>query len=63
MFTDLEAGDVAATVSKFFEKSTAVKPCNESTLSLQDTDACLQTLSTLTKDDDQLTLLTEISKK
>jgi len=63
MLTDLEAGDVAATVSKFFEKSTVVRPCNESTLSLQDVDNCLHVLTTLTKEDEQLRFFTEICKK
>jgi len=63
MLSDLDAGDVALTIFKFFEESKTVKPAARSLLSLQEIDEFLQTLSTLSKEDEQQKLLTEICKK
>lgn len=63
MLTHLEEGDVAVTVSEFFEKSTAIKPASKSTLSLQDVNEYLNQLSKLTKEDDQQRHLKKVALK
>lgn len=63
MLRHLDEGDVAVTVSEFFQKSETVKPASKSTLTLQDVDNFLQQLSKLTKEEDQQRHLTKISKK
>jgi hypothetical protein len=42
MLEDLEQGDVAETVSTFFEKSTHLQPAKKSVLSLQDVSVTMQ---------------------
>ncbi|XP_058794597.1 DNA ligase 3 isoform X2 [Phymastichus coffea] len=54
MLEDLEQGDVAETIKAFYEKSSATKPQNTSTLTLQEVDEFLEKLSTLTKEDEQI---------
>ena len=55
MLTDLEQGDVAETIAKFFEKSkTKVKSAAKSRLSVLDVDGYLQSLTALTKENDQI---------
>ena len=41
MLTDLEQGDVASTVSSFFEESRHIQPAKKATLTIQDVDAFL----------------------
>lgn len=63
MLTHLEKGDVAETVSEFFEKSKTVKPSSKSTLSLQNVDEYLIQLSKLTKEDDQQRHLKTVAQR
>ncbi|KAJ8675320.1 hypothetical protein QAD02_011106, partial [Eretmocerus hayati] len=53
MLEDLEKGDVAQTIKIFFDRSSSVKPCQTSELTLQEVDEFLDKLSTLTKEDEQ----------
>ncbi|XP_014234355.1 DNA ligase 3 isoform X1 [Trichogramma pretiosum] len=53
MLEDLEQGDVAQTIEKFFEKSSVIKPLKTSELTLQEVDEFLDKLSKLTKEDEQ----------
>ncbi|XP_014214879.1 DNA ligase 3 [Copidosoma floridanum] len=53
MLEDLEQGDVAMTIKRFFESSSAVEPRATSDLTLQEVDEFLEKLSTLTKEDEQ----------
>ncbi|XP_042897129.1 DNA ligase 3 [Parasteatoda tepidariorum] len=57
------AGDVAVTISTFFEDSSACPPANKSTLYLQDVDKYLHRLSQVSREFDQSSILTEIAKK
>ncbi|KAG5684185.1 hypothetical protein PVAND_013425 [Polypedilum vanderplanki] len=50
---DLYAGDVSETVAKFFKKSKAIKPVDESKLTLMDVDKFLNELESRTKEDEQ----------
>ncbi|XP_036142769.1 DNA ligase 3 [Monomorium pharaonis] len=54
MLEHLEQGDVAETISAFFENSTALSPCAASVLTIQDVDLFLENLSRLTKEDEQI---------
>ncbi|KMQ89797.1 dna ligase 3, partial [Lasius niger] len=54
MLEHLEQGDVAETISVFFENSTAVLPCNVSVLTIHDVDLFLERLSRLTKEEEQI---------
>lgn len=63
MLIHLEEGDVALTISEFFQKSKSVKPASKSTLTLQEVNEYLIQLSKLTKEDDQQKLLTDVCKK
>lgn len=63
MLIHLEEGDVALTISEFFQKSRFVKPTSKSTLTLQEVNEYLIQLSKLTKEDDQQKLLTDVCKK
>ena len=60
---DLEQGDVAETVSKFFEESRQLPPVKKSNLSLQDVDDALEELSGKTREEDQTITLRAIAKK
>jgi len=62
MLEDLESGDVAETVAKFFEESINVKPATKSKLSIHDVDDFLSTLTKLTKEEVQLNELKKITK-
>lgn len=54
MLEHLEQGDVAETISVFFEKSVAVSPCaTKSVLTIQDVDLFLERLSHLTREEEQ----------
>lgn len=63
MLTHLEEGDVAVTVSEFFQKSTVIEPANKSTLSLPDVNEYLIQLSKLTREDEQQRHLKEVTQK
>lgn len=63
MLTDLEQGDVAETVAKFFEESDNVEPSKKANLTLHQVDAFLDSLTELTKEDDQFQALHSIAKK
>lgn len=63
MMEDLEQGDVAETVCKFFEESRQLPPVKKSNLSLQDVDEALQELSGKTREEDQTITLRAIAKK
>ncbi|XP_063237948.1 DNA ligase 3 isoform X2 [Bacillus rossius redtenbacheri] len=54
MLEDLEKGDVAETVSTFFEKSKHCQPVKKSALTLYEVDEFLEELAKLTKEDDQI---------
>ncbi|XP_011168982.2 DNA ligase 3 [Solenopsis invicta] len=54
MLEHLEQGDVAETISVFFESSVAVSPCAASVLTIQDVDLFLENLSRLTKEEEQI---------
>lgn len=63
MLDHLKNGDVSETIHLFFEQSNVIKPTKKSTLTLTDVDEFLQTLSTLTKEDDQIQHFTKIIPK
>ncbi len=63
MLTHLEEGDVAVTISEFFQKSKTVIPTFKSTLTLYEVDEYLQQLSKLTKEEDQQNLLKKVCKR
>ncbi|XP_014663885.1 PREDICTED: DNA ligase 3-like [Priapulus caudatus] len=64
MVTDLEQGDVAETVFKFFELSTTdIQPAAKSTLTLAEVDHLLGQLAAETKEDDQERVLTRMAKR
>ena len=63
MLQDLEQGDVAETVCKFFEASKQLPPTKKSTLSLQDVDGMLEDLNGKTREEDQLLTLRDIAKR
>ncbi|XP_078374052.1 DNA ligase 3-like isoform X2 [Oculina patagonica] len=63
MMADLELGDVSETISTFHERSPLLKPLKKSLLSLQDVDAFLDKLKTVTKEDDQQRELTKMTKR
>lgn len=54
MLEHLEQGDVAETISVFFENSAAASPCAASVLTIQDVDLFLENLSRLTKEEEQI---------
>ncbi|KAL6424114.1 hypothetical protein ACFW04_009769 [Cataglyphis niger] len=54
MLEHLEQGDVAETISMFFENSDAMSPCTASVLMIQDVDLFLEGLSRLTKEEEQI---------
>ncbi|XP_014471668.1 PREDICTED: DNA ligase 3 [Dinoponera quadriceps] len=54
MLEHLEQGDIAETISVFFENSVAVSPCAKSVLTIQDVDLFLEELSYLTKEEEQI---------
>ncbi|KYQ48394.1 DNA ligase 3 [Trachymyrmex zeteki] len=54
MLEHLEQGDVAETISVFFENSATASPCAASVLTIQDVDLFLENLSCLTKEEEQI---------
>ncbi|KAG0720733.1 DNA ligase 3 [Chionoecetes opilio] len=63
MIEHLEQGDVADTVTHFFEASRQLPPAKKSALSLHDVDGALQELSGKTKEEDQSMTLRAVAKK
>lgn len=63
MLEDLEQGDVAETISKYFEFNTKIKPSKKSLLTIQEVDRFLEYLSKLTREEDQLQHLASIIEK
>lgn len=63
MVEDLEKGDVAETVQTFFEQSTKCPPAAKSKLTIQEVDNFLEELTKVTKDDDQIRVLSDITKR
>ncbi|CAD6208389.1 GSCOCG00003393001-RA-CDS [Cotesia congregata] len=63
MLEDLEQGDVAETIQKFFDKNDVVKANAKSLLSLQEVEDFLSRLSDLTKEDDQISHFKSILPK
>lgn len=53
MTTDLQSGDVAETVVKYFEKSKTIKPATSSTLTIKQIDKFLEDLSKFTQESQQ----------
>jgi DNA ligase-3 len=56
-------GDVSETCKHFFHKSIKIKPQTESSLTLEQVDEYLDKLSNITKENEQLEMLTKIAKK
>lgn len=63
MIEDLEQGDVAETVRKFFEQSTILPPIKKSFLSIQEVDELLEELVGKTRDEEQSMVLKKSAKK
>lgn len=65
MLTDLEQGDVAETISKFFEDSQSkkVQPAKKATLTIHQVDDFLDSLTALTKEEDQFQALSAMATK
>ncbi|XP_022085530.1 DNA ligase 3-like [Acanthaster planci] len=63
MVTDLDQGDVAETVQKFFSESAVFPPAKKSTLSIHEVDDFLEGMAALTKETDQQRHLTGIAKR
>ncbi|XP_062499383.1 DNA ligase 3-like [Corticium candelabrum] len=64
MTEDLEqGGEVSDTVSKFFEQKSSLVPSKRSTLSLAEVDQLLESLSEVTKEDEQETVLKQIAQR
>ena len=60
MIEDLEQGDVAETIGKFYAESEAVKPPKKSDLTVHDIDGFLDEMTKLTKEDEQQFFLKKI---
>jgi len=63
MLTDLEQGDVAETIAKFFEESNTIRPIKKSELTVHIIDNYLNDLTKLTKEDEQQHMLKKIAKQ
>ncbi|NXC36178.1 DNLI3 ligase, partial [Campylorhamphus procurvoides] len=63
MIRDLEQGDVSETIRIFFEQSKTCPPAAKSLLTIQEVDEFLMQLSKLTKEDDQQSVLQQISRR
>ncbi|XP_053817037.1 DNA ligase 3 isoform X1 [Vidua chalybeata] len=63
MVRDLEQGDVSETIRIFFEQSKTCPPAAKSLLTIQEVDEFLIQLSKLTKEDDQQSVLQQISRR
>jgi DNA ligase-3 len=63
MLEDLEAGDVAETVTKFFDSSDKVEGAAKSKLTMHDVDAFLDRMAGLTKEEEQQHELSKMTKR
>ena len=64
MLTDLENGDVAETVSSFFnESNSSIVPAKKATLNLHQIDDFLDALTEQTKEDEQFKTLSAMATK
>lgn len=63
MIEDLEQGDVAETISKYFETSIKIKPSKKSLLTMHEVDRFLNDLTKLTREEDQLQHFASITGK
>ncbi|XP_059342911.1 DNA ligase 3 isoform X1 [Ammospiza nelsoni] len=63
MVRDLEQGDVSETIRIFFEQSKTCPPAAKSLLTIQEVDEFLMQLSKLTKEDDQQSVLQQMSRR
>ncbi|XP_025919524.1 DNA ligase 3 [Apteryx rowi] len=63
MVRDLEQGDVSETIRLFFEQSKSCPPVAKSLLTIQEVDEFLIQLSKLTKEDDQQSVLQDITRR
>ena len=63
MLTDLEQGDVAETISKFFEESNNIEPAKKANLTLHNVDDFLDSLTNYTKEDDQYQALISMTQR
>ncbi|NWX05198.1 DNLI3 ligase, partial [Caloenas nicobarica] len=63
MVRDLEQGDVSETIRLFFEQSKTCPPAAKSLLTVQEVDEFLFQLSKLTKEDDQQSVLQQITRR
>ncbi|NXA54133.1 DNLI3 ligase, partial [Nothocercus julius] len=63
MVRDLEQGDVSETIRLFFEQSKSCPPASKSLLTIQEVDEFLIQLSKLTKEDDQQSVLQDITRR
>lgn len=63
LLQDLHAGDVSETIASFFKKSKAVKPVNESLLTLTDIDDFLEKLVPKTREEEQVQHFEALCKK
>ncbi|EOB07866.1 DNA ligase 3, partial [Anas platyrhynchos] len=63
MIRDLEQGDVSETIRLFFEQSKSCPPAAKSLLTIQEVDEFLIQLSKLTKEDDQQSVLHDITRR
>jgi len=63
MIEDLEQGDVAETIGKFYESSRTIKPPKKSDLSVHHVDKFLDELAKLSKEEEQQYLLKKVSMK
>jgi len=63
MIDDLEQGDVAETIGKFYEVSNTLKPPKKSDLTVHHVDKYLDELTKLTKEEEQQHLLKKVTMK
>ncbi|XP_045603915.2 DNA ligase 3 [Procambarus clarkii] len=63
MIEDLEQGDVAETIRKFFEESKALPPIKKSILTIHEVDELLEELTGKTREEEQSIILKKIAKK
>ncbi|XP_033641965.1 DNA ligase 3-like [Asterias rubens] len=63
MVEDLDQGDVAETVQKFFDQSEECPPAKKSRLSIHEVDDFLERMAKLTKETEQCVHLTKIAKR
>jgi len=63
LFSSWRQGDVSETIRLFFEQSKSCPPAAKSLLTIQEVDEFLIQLSKLTKEDDQQSVLQDITRR